>query len=278
MVDEVREQARPDGERAPQLAYSQLQDKMHDEDRRRRKALKIRNVLQHFLGRDDLQGLLALDLGCSTGFTSAALSDAGATVVALDIDVPGLASASERFGDKVDFLCADGERLPLPDQSVDVVVFNHIYEHVVDADAVMAEIRRVLRPDGAVYLGLGNKWQVVEPHYKLPFLSWLPYGLADKYVALSKRAPSYYERFRTRPDLLKMGAGLRLWDYTYAVLGDAERFEAHDMVPARLAQAPMRMWHALQPVIPTFIWVGTPGDRRPAGPATREAPVLLPGS
>jgi hypothetical protein len=25
----------------------------------------------------------------------------------------------------------------LPDASLDVVVFNHIYEHVVDADAVM---------------------------------------------------------------------------------------------------------------------------------------------
>ena len=34
-----------------------------------------------------------------------------------------------------------------------MVVFNHIYEHVVDPDAVLAEIRRVLRPDGVVYLG-----------------------------------------------------------------------------------------------------------------------------
>ena len=32
---------------------------------------------------------------------------------------------------------ASGDDLPLPDASLDVVVFNHIYEHVVDADAVM---------------------------------------------------------------------------------------------------------------------------------------------
>ena len=66
------------------------------------------------------------------------------------------------------------------------MVLNHIYEHVVDPDAVLREIRRVLAPDGVVYLGLANRLGVVEPHYRLPFLSWLPHGpLADRYVRAS---------------------------------------------------------------------------------------------
>ena len=263
--------------RTPQLAYSEIQYKTHDEVKRRTKAAKICTVLQHFFGREDLRGLRALDVGCSTGFTAAALHEAGATVIGLDIDVPGVTHARDRFRD-IAFLCADGSALPFPDASLDIVVFNHIYEHVVDADAVMAEIARVLTPDGAAYLGFGNRLQVIEPHYRLPFLSWLPRPVADRYVALSKRAPTYYESFRTRRELLKMGAALNLWDYTYSVLADSERFAAQDLVPARLANAPIALWQAAAPVMPTYIWIGTPGSRRPAGPPGRHAPTALPRS
>ncbi|MEO6880692.1 MAG: class I SAM-dependent methyltransferase [Mycobacteriaceae bacterium] len=263
------------GERSAQLAYSELQGEMGNEAGRRAKAAKIIAVLTHFLGRDDLTGLRALDIGCSTGFIADELHRTGATVTGLDIDEPGLAAARKRFGDAVDFQCAPGDGIPLPDGSVDVVVFNHIYEHVVDADAVMADIRRVLAPDGVVYLGLGNKLGVVEPHYKLPFLSWLPAGLADRYVSASGRAPSYYERFRTRAALRRMCSGLQVWDYTYTVLSESVRFGADDMVPRRLAEAPPQLWRALQPVIPTFIWVGTPGGSRPAGAPTTSPPQWL---
>jgi SAM-dependent methyltransferase len=264
-----------DAQRAPQLAYSEIQHKTYDEQKRRTKAAKIRSVLQHFLGQADLSGLTVLDIGCSTGYTADELRAAGAAVVGLDLDVPGLAFASKQFGDEIDFVCADGSRLPLADKSIDIVVFNHIYEHVVDPDAIMSEIRRVLRDDGAAYLGFGNRLGVIEPHYRLPFLSWLPRRLADRYVALSRRAPSYYERFRTKSGLRRMCAGLHVWDYTYTVLSDSDAFCARDMVPARLVNLPARFWRTLALIMPTFIWVGTPGGRRPFGQATREPPRRL---
>src|SRR5690606_5740790 len=156
-------------QRTKQLEYSQLQEKMLDEAGRRAKATKMLRVLEHFLGRRGLDGLLVADIGCSAGFIADELHRAGARTIGVDIDVPGLARAQERFGDGVSFLCADGERLPLADESIDIAVFNHIYEHVVDPDAVVAELRRVLRPDGVIYLGLGNRWGIMEPHYRLPF-------------------------------------------------------------------------------------------------------------
>jgi SAM-dependent methyltransferase len=262
------------GDRKPQLAYSELQYKTYDEQKRRRKAAKIVTVLEHFLG-SDLSGLVAVDIGCSTGYTVEALADAGATVIGLDIDVPGVAHAASVFGDKATFMCADGSALPFEDGSVDLVVFNHIYEHVVDADAVMDEIRRVLRPDGAAYFAFGNKLAIMEPHYRLPFLSWLPRKAADRYVSAFGKADDYYEQFRTRRGLLDMCRGLNVWDYTYTVLSESRRFKATDMVPERFAGLPPVVWHSVSLIMPTFVWIGTPGARRPAGGQARQSPELL---
>lgn len=263
------------GAKPLQLAYSELQAEMLDEQGRRRKAAKILAVLRHFLGRENFSGLKVLDIGCSAGFISDEFRLAGADVVGLDIDEPGLEKAKQRFGDHVEFIAAPGDAIPLPPQSVDVVVFNHIYEHVPDPDAVMAEIRRVLRDDGVVYLGLGNRLGIMEPHYKLPFLSWLPKRYADRYLRVTGRVGSYYETFRTRPGLRRLCGSLHVWDYTYTVLSHPEWFAADDLVPRRLRRAPPAFWRTVSPVIPTFIWVGTPGRRQPAGPRLTVNPSLV---
>jgi ubiquinone/menaquinone biosynthesis C-methylase UbiE len=112
----------------------------------------------------------------------------------------------------VQFVLGDGERLPVADGSLDVIVFNHIYEHVVEPDAVFTELHRVLAADGALYLGLANRLGILEPHYRLPFLSHLPPPLADFYVRLSGRGDKYYERLHTRPTLRGLARGFTVWD------------------------------------------------------------------
>ena len=126
-------------EREEQLAYSEQMAKMLDEGKRRQKARKLIAVIRHGLGVEDLTGLRALDVGCSAGFIADELALAGATTHGVDIDEPGLAKARQRFGDRVDFQVARGEDLPFADDSMDVVVLNHIYEHVVNPEAVVAD-------------------------------------------------------------------------------------------------------------------------------------------
>ena len=262
-------------QRQAQLAYSELMDTMLDEPHRRRKAAQMIAVLSHFLGTEDLTGKVVVDLGCSAGYIADEFAARGGTVFGVDIDVPGLAAAHSRFGETVSFLCSDGERMPFPDGSVDLIVYNHIYEHVVDPDAVMVEIRRILKPEGAVYLGLGNRLGVMEPHYRLPFLSYLPPALADRYVRASGRADHYHERFRTRPGLRKLVRGLRVWDYSLTVVTEPERFAADDLVPGKLRSLPLAGWKALLPVLPTYIWVGSPQSSGPAGPPVQVAPTAI---
>lgn len=261
--------------RQPQLAYSELQDKMLDEESRRAKARKLLAVLQHFLGRTELQGLRALDVGCSAGFIADELAAAGASTMGVDIDVPGVRKAAVRFGERVGFVCADGSRLPFADASMDVCVFNHIYEHVVSPEAVIAEIHRVLAPDGVGYLGLGNRLGVMEPHYRLPFLSYLPRPLADRYVRASGKGHHYYERFRTRSGLRRLLSAFTVWDYTIPVVLDPSHFHSGDVVPRAVTRVPESVVKAGLPLAPTFIWVVTKSDARPKGASVRGGPNRL---
>jgi 2-polyprenyl-3-methyl-5-hydroxy-6-metoxy-1,4-benzoquinol methylase len=262
--------------RQQQLAYSERQALMLDETSRRVKAGKIASVLEHFLGRSSLSGLRLLDIGCSGGIVASELHKRGASVIGADIDVPGLTRARASYGDTVSFLCSDGARLPVAGGSIDVVVLNHIYEHVVDPWAVAAEIARVLAPDGVAYLGLANRLGVMEPHYRLPFLSWLPRPLAHRYVRAFGRADSYYERFLIRPNLRRLFSAFDIWDYSLPVLTEPERFGAGDVVPGPVSRLPAAVLRPLTPLIPTYIWIGTHGGLAPLGPALAIPPTHLP--
>jgi SAM-dependent methyltransferase len=254
------------GQREAQLAYSELMDKMLDEDLRLAKARKILSVILHFLGRDDLVGLGVGDIGCSAGFIAASLAEAGGLTLGFDIDRPGVATAAARFGDTVHFALSEGDRLPLRDGALDVIVFNHIYEHVVDPVAMVDELYRVLADDGVMYLGLANRLGVMEPHYRLPLLSYLPPSLADRYVRATGRADHYHERLKTRPGLRRLFRDFTVWDYTYSLLREPERFASDDIVPGPVSGIPS-VALKLVPIIPTFIWVATKSNMAPAGAA-----------
>lgn len=267
---------RTNAERERQLAYSQRQALMLDEQSRRIKAGKIASVVEHFLGRDSLDGLRLLDVGCSGGIIANELRQRGAAVIGVDIDVPGLAKARARYGEEISFIRTVGERLPFADGSMDVVVLNHVYEHAVDPWLLAAEVARVLAPTGVAYLGLGNRLAVIEPHCKLPFLSWLPRPLAHRYVRAFGRADSYYERFLTRPNLRRLFGALDVWEYTLPVLVEPARFGADDVVPGVASRLPVPLLRALLPLIPTYVWVGTHGGLEPQGPPLAAPPLHLP--
>ncbi len=50
----------------------------------------------------------------------------------------------------IDHFAGTAEKIPLPDASVDVALFNQVLEHVVDPDASLREIHRVLKPGGTM--------------------------------------------------------------------------------------------------------------------------------
>ena len=93
-----------------------------------------------------------------------------------------------------DYIPVQGVELPFNDARFDVVISNHVIEHVGDEDAQLThlrEIRRVLRADGCAYLAVPNRWMLTEPHYRLKFLSWLPKPWRTPYLRWSGKGDLY---------------------------------------------------------------------------------------
>ena len=98
------------------------------------------------------RGATVLDLGCGAGEFSAALTKAGAQVIAVDVAAEALRRAGERVAGLDARLWSAGEPLPVDDNAADVVWAGEVIEHVADVAPWLSEVRRVLRPRGTLLL------------------------------------------------------------------------------------------------------------------------------
>lgn len=112
-------------------------------------------------------GERVLDIGSGPGFLStemAALVGPEGAVVGTDVSEAMLAIAARREADdgaaSVDFVIAEANALPFPDESFDAVVSTQVYEYVPDMPAALAEAARVLRPRGRL-LVLDTDWDSI---------------------------------------------------------------------------------------------------------------------
>ena len=245
------------GNKEYQYDYSAIEPEMSDSPKREQKGRKILSVLNDYYG-GGLSGLSLLDVGCSMGFIANLLAGSFGKVVGADIDDKAIAHAAASFkAPNLSFAVQDGIKLDFGDAAFDVVVCNHVYEHVPDRAALFSEIRRVLKPGGVCYLAAANRLVLIEPHHRLPFLSWLPKPLAHLYVRLFGKGGSYYENLLTLRGIREMVSAFSVADYTGKILADPLKYSATEMVsPGSFSQgAALFLFRYFYWLMPTYIWL-----------------------
>jgi 2-polyprenyl-3-methyl-5-hydroxy-6-metoxy-1,4-benzoquinol methylase len=110
---------------------------------------------------DEGRGLTLLDLGCNWGRWTIAAARAGWRATGVDLAKKSVGAArrvAEQLGVDAEYVVGDARELPFGDGAFDAVFSYSVLQHLAkeDVPTVVAEIRRVLRPGGLVWVEMPN--------------------------------------------------------------------------------------------------------------------------
>jgi SAM-dependent methyltransferase len=229
----------------------------HRYDSRQTKSEKILAVLRDVLG-GDLSEYDCLDVGCASGAISGHAAGYFRQMIGIDLDHASIfAAARSPQAEQMQFLLASGHHAPFPADAFDVIICAQVYEHSTDQRSLASEIYRILRPGGVCFFSGPNRLKVMEEHYWLPFLSWLPRPLADRYMRIFRRGdeydayPLFYWQIRT------LWQRFQVVDYTFRILKEPEKYAMQQRLGRFrwIKRTPDWFLNYFQPFLPNYNWV-----------------------
>jgi len=148
-----------------------------------------RRPFSRYVPFDRLAGKDVLEVGCGSGIAVQLFAEAGARVTAVDLTPWAVDTTRARLaafdldGEVVE---ADGENLPFPDASFDVVFSWGVIHHTTNMDRALSELVRVLRPTGSLILMLYHRHSLFFASYR---------GLA-RFLPVARRLGLHFEGAR----------------------------------------------------------------------------------
>lgn len=178
---------------------------------------------------------MALDLGCGAG--SLSYADVSCRIVAVDLRAPPAVPRPTQGG----FVRADAASLPMPDACCDLVIANHILEHIRNWRGALRESGRVLKPEGVLVVSVPDG-----------------HSLSDALFRFLDKGHEHVNRFRREELVLaaEHEGGLRpqrcrLLYSSYSFLNriPGQRFggraQVLNWVPTRLLRGVLLVWNAV---------------------------------
>lgn len=147
-----------------------------------------------------------LDFGCGAGRRVYELLDAGYPHAA-GYDVVDYLALRDPT-DRARFHIGPDGHVPVPDATFDFVFSDQVFEHVMDQPTAFREIVRILKPGGVSVHVIPAKWQLIEPHIRVPLGGLRPFKRTPWYLLWAalkfrnrtarERARHYYEYANTK--------------------------------------------------------------------------------
>ena len=170
---------------------SRLEDRKNEVPRNER----ILNILESFIG--SLRDKRVLIVGSGWGGGCVAAKNLGAVeVIGIDIDAEVNEIANLRMQlEGHEECCVHGaaESIPFGDNSFDYVHCVTVLEHVKNVRESLAEMVRVTKSGGYIFVQAPSYLRPVERHYKIPYLPLMPKWLARTYLKLLKRPANFID-------------------------------------------------------------------------------------
>lgn len=116
-------------------------------------------------------GKRVLDIACGEGYGSHLLAGSASSVVGIDIDATAIAHAQDKYQlPNLEFRQGSSTNLLLPNSCIDLAISFETLEHLDEHEAMLRELRRVLTPDGILFISTPDRLHYSdERNYINPF-------------------------------------------------------------------------------------------------------------
>jgi len=151
------------------------------------------HYIRYIAGQELVKGKTVLDIASGSGYGTKILAETAKKVYGVEIDKKSVEYAQNKYGaSNIEFKVGDGENIPLPNESVDVVITYETIEHIKNYKKFVEEMSRVLKKDGLAIVSTPNDLEFAEGnHFHLHEFAEkeLNYLLKNKF----KNIKSYYQ-------------------------------------------------------------------------------------
>lgn len=121
-------------------------------------SIALEHLHRYLAAKALVSGKAVLDIACGEGYGSAMLAETAAGVTGVEIDEAVIDHARQRYDQaNLSFAYGTCAAIPMASDTVDVVVSFETIEHHDDHQAMMQEVKRVLRPDGVLVISSPDK-------------------------------------------------------------------------------------------------------------------------
>ena len=132
----------------------------------------IEKLLMEGRLNDEVQ---VLDLGCGIGESQKHFKKINSKIHWVGLDIEDSPEVNSRIETNFEFKSFDGINIPFPDNHFNIIYSKQVFEHVRYPRELLAEVKRVLKPDG-YFIGSTSH---LEPFHSLSYWNYTPYGFSQ---------------------------------------------------------------------------------------------------
>ncbi|GEM_PF-1550314 len=128
-----------------------------DFDEKNINILHSEHIVRYSLAIPYIKGKKVLDLACGTGYGSFLLSLYSQKVIGVDISLEAIQLAREKYKrNNLSFVVSDAMSTPFQDHSFDIIISFETIEHIKNDIVFLKEVKRILKPEGLLFLSCPN--------------------------------------------------------------------------------------------------------------------------
>jgi O-antigen biosynthesis protein len=133
--------------------------------------IEVEHVHRYLAASRCVDGLDVLDIASGEGYGANLLAGKARSVIGIDISAEAVEHAKHTYvAENLSYCTGSCSSIPLGDSCVDAVISFETIEHHAEHEAMLREIKRVLKPNGFCVISSPNKFEYSDiPNYSNPY-------------------------------------------------------------------------------------------------------------